>query len=292
MPDNLVLDGVKICSIASGSNGNAYYVEYRDEAIVVDVGVSFRKFFQRMSSRGLDIRKIRAVLISHEHSDHVYGVKGLCHRYQVPAFMSRGTLKGLKIKYRPESGCIKLFETGDTLSVGNFKIHTFAKPHDVEDPCSFRVEVAGVNIGIMTDIGADCQELDTHLSQCHVAFLEANYDEKMLRDGSYPQELKHRIVSGRGHLSNIQSADIVRKLNPPKLHTILLSHISQENNKPELAMAAFEEFKSSRSIRVMSRHEASDLMLVTDSSCKSVPAQIEIPDRLDRPNLQLEFNFQ
>lgn len=281
------MQNVKVCSLASGSNGNIYYIEYGDDAIVVDMGISFRRLKLRAQSRHIDLKKIRAVLVSHEHSDHVYGLPTLCRQTGAVAYMTHGTFIGMRDKYRPTRDLVKFINIGEPLTIGPFNIHSFSKPHDVEDPCSFRIEVAGVNIGVFTDIGKPCKGLEDNLMLCNLVFLESNYDGELLLDGPYPQHLKDRIVSGFGHLSNYQAADIVRQLAPPKLHTIFLSHISHENNTPELALKAFHDLRPKYEIRVMSRDEASDVWAVTPDNATCVPPVIEIPERLDRVPLTI-----
>lgn len=277
---------VKICSLASGSNGNAYYIEAGDESILVDAGISYRQLKNRAKSKGIDIRKIKAIFITHEHSDHVRGLRVLSQNYKFDTYMTHGTALKCREYYLPvrPAKCIKYDEM---VSVGIFNIYCFKKPHDVEEPCSFRIEVKGINIGIFTDIGCICDELCENLAKCHVAFLESNYDEAMLRDGKYPQHLKQRIASNLGHLSNIQAADIVEQVNPQHLHTLILSHLSAENNHPRLAIKAFERFDGKYKIITASRYEAGELMTVDVNSCESSPKAITIPERLDRPT----FNF-
>lgn len=276
------MEELTVCSLASGSNGNIYYIEYCGEAVVVDMGISFRRLKNRAQTRHIDLRKIKAVLVSHEHSDHVYGLPALCRQTGALAYMTRGTFDGMREKYRPEQGSVRFFDIGERLSIGPFVVHSFAKPHDVVEPCSFRVEAGGVSVGVFTDIGAPCAGLDESLCQCHAAFLESNYDPDMLRNGRYPEHLKRRIVSGCGHLSNDQAAETVRRLRPQKLHTIFLSHISQDNNRPDIALKAFEDLAGQYTIRVMSRHEASDIWRITPEGSACVPPVIEIPKRLDR----------
>lgn len=281
------MDDVIVCSLASGSNGNIYYIEYRGNAIAVDMGISFKRLKNRAQTRHVDLRKIRAVLVSHEHSDHVYGLAALCRHVGARAYMTRGTFDGMRIKYRPENDKVTLFSPGEPFAVGDFVVHSFVKPHDVEEPCSFRIEVGGVSVGVFTDIGASCQGLEDNLRLCHMAFLESNYDEDMLRAGRYPEYLKRRIVSGLGHLSNVQAADIVRKVRPPRLHTLFLSHISHDNNRPDIALRAFDDLRAIYTVKVMSRDEASDLWRVGPSGSVRLPPVFDIPARLDRVPLSV-----
>lgn len=283
------MEGVKVCSLASGSNGNVYYIECGDEAMVVDVGVSFRKLKNRAMTRHIDIRKIKYVFISHEHSDHVYGLVGLCKQTGARAFMTQGTWDGMRPKYRPETAQTTIIHIGAPVTAGCFTVHSFAKPHDVIEPCSFRVEAGGVSVGVFTDIGAPCAGLDEQLPLCQLVFLESNYDLPLLKAGRYPERLKQRVISGQGHLSNAQAHDIVSRLSPQKLHAIFLSHISRENNRPDIALATFADMADKYLIKVMSRDEASDIWSVTPDGVRLVPPVLILPERLDRVPIRISF---
>lgn len=268
------MDSVKptiyICSLASGSNGNAYYIGTKDEAILIDCGISYRQVVNRAKSACIDLRKVKAVFITHEHSDHVRGLRVFCQNFNVDCYMTKGTALKCRTFYMPQYPA-KAINYGDVVNVGPFAVHCFEKPHDVEEPCSFRVQVADINIGVFTDIGCSCHGLVENLRECHIAFLESNYDEAMLWAGKYPQYLKQRVASDHGHLSNEQAAAIVRDVNPPHLHTIILSHLSADNNHPRIAHKAFDEFKE-KGINIMhaSRYEAGPLFAITETDCKEI----------------------
>lgn len=257
--------------------------------MVVDVGISFRKLKNRAMTRHVDIRKIKYVFISHEHSDHVYGLAALSRQTGAHVFMTRGTWEGMRDKYRPEPASTTFFKTGEPVVAGPFTVHSFAKPHDVIEPCSFRVEAGGVSIGVFTDIGAPCEGLYEQLPLCQLVFLESNYDLPLLKAGRYPERLKQRVISGKGHLSNAQAHDVVCGVTPLNLHAIFLSHISHENNRPDIALAAFADVADKYLIKVMSRDEASDIWHVTQSGVKLVPPVVVIPERLDRVPLRVSF---
>lgn len=257
--------------------------------MVVDVGISYRKLKNRAMTRHIDLRKIKYVFISHEHSDHVYGLAGLCKQTGAHVFMTRGTWDGMRDKYRPEPSSTTFFKIGTPVTAGPFTVHSFEKPHDVVEPCSFRVEAGGVNIGVFTDIGAPCDGLDEHLPLCQLVFLESNYDLPLLKAGRYPERLKQRVISGHGHLSNAQAHDTVAALTPHNLHAIFLSHISRENNRPDIALAAFADLADKYLIKVMSRDEASDIWQVSTDGVKLVPQVIQIPERLDRVPIRISL---
>ena len=194
---------MKICALASGSNGNAYYIEHQGEAILVDAGISRRQLLQRMKEKKLSISLLKGVFISHEHADHIRGFRVLCDMQKIPGYISNETMHNCRKEWLP--AMLEIFHPGESLKLGNFNIHCFAKSHDAADPCSFRIEAGGINIGVMTDIGVSCENLKQHLSLCHAVFLESNYDEQLLQNGNYPYYLKQRVASNQGHLSNAQA---------------------------------------------------------------------------------------
>jgi len=248
---------IEICALASGSNGNSYYIGNQTEAILVDAGISTRQLLQRFQSRGLDVKKIKAVFLSHEHSDHSRGIQVLSKRHRLTAWMSKHTYYALSHTYRPMY--VELFEPGESVQIGSFQVHSFLKNHDAAEPCSFRVESGGKSVGVFTDIGEPCEKVRTAVKQCHAVFIESNYDEKMLWEGSYPWPLKKRVASGVGHLSNIQALELMLQESHPELECMFLSHLSQENNTPALAYSVFEPFHQKTAVKLTSRFEASEV---------------------------------
>ncbi|MCT4647430.1 MAG: MBL fold metallo-hydrolase [Carboxylicivirga sp.] len=251
---------IKVCAIASGSNGNCYYIGTEKEAILVDAGISRRQVMKRMKELRLDISKVKAVFISHEHSDHIKGLRVLCDMHGIDAYLTRDTLQKAHRNYHPKTAHV--FVAGDSIKVGSFLVHSFAKKHDAIDPTSFRVEVEGQSIGVMTDIGLACDNTKEHLAQCDIVFLESNYDEQLLEEGPYPYYLKQRVKSDHGHLSNKQAVELVEQLKDSKLKTIYLSHISADNNRVELAMKAFGHLSSKYSILPTNRYAPSEIVTI------------------------------
>lgn len=242
---------IELCAIASGSNGNCYYIGTEDEAILIDVGINRKQVLLRMEEMGLDPRKVKGVFISHEHADHTRGIRVLSKALKVPAYMTKGTFDNTWNPNRP--GLYGLFEPGRPVKLGAFMIHPFLKNHDAANPCSFTVEVEGKYIGVMTDIGSTCERVHNHFNICDAVFLESNYDEDMLNNGNYPYHLKQRVISDVGHLSNEQAKQLVIDHAGDKLEHIILSHLSGENNTPELASEAFSSLKEKYSIHLTSR---------------------------------------
>ena len=248
---------LEICAIASGSNGNCYYIGNEKDAVLIDAGISCKQIVKRMAARGLDIEKIKAVFITHEHSDHLRGARVTAKKLRVPVYMTAKTYVASYNNLKPDYP--RFFEPGDVTEVGLFKIHSFLKNHDASDPCSFRVEYSGKNIGIFTDIGEPCENVKLHLQKCDALFLETNYDETMLREGRYPYYLKQRILSDFGHLSNLQALKLLQEFAGLNLKHVFLSHLSAENNTPEIAFETLKVLQNKYELRLTSRFDAADV---------------------------------
>lgn len=242
---------VEICALASGSNGNCYYIGNEQDAVLIDAGISCKQILIRIGEAGLDASRIRGIVISHEHTDHVSGVRVLSKKLGIPAWFSQGTYNALRETEQPER--YHIFDPEKPFLIGTFKIHPFLKNHDAAEPCSFRIEHDDWHIGVFTDIGEPCDRLKHHLRKCHALFLETNYDERMLWDGPYPYILKRRVASSHGHLSNDQAFDLVRDHAGPELVHIFLSHLSGENNRPELAEEKFKPLSDRFKVSLTSR---------------------------------------
>lgn len=253
---------IQFCALASGSNGNCYYVGNETEAVLIDAGISRRQVLKRMKEAKLNMNKVKAVFITHEHSDHIRGFRVVADMHELEAYISKGTLGKTRIDRQPSK--VNAFEPGDSIQVGDIVVHSFAKKHDAVDPVSFRVELNGKSVGVMTDIGAACSNVKEHIKQCDAVFLESNYDEDLLRDGPYPAHLKSRVKSDHGHLSNEQALKLVERLNGAPLKTILLSHISADNNRPDIALKAFQNVSDRFDIHATSRYTASEVFTMDD----------------------------
>jgi phosphoribosyl 1,2-cyclic phosphodiesterase len=251
---------LEICALASGSNGNCYYIGNDDEALLIDAGLSARQLQLRFLEKGIDEAKVKAILITHEHADHARGARVLSKRLQIPVYITKKTFLALSKATRPADPV--WFEPNESFAVGRFEVHSFAKQHDAVDACSFRIGYAGRSIGVMTDIGEACERVKEHFSQCHAVFLESNYDEEMLRNGPYPYYLKERVASGRGHLSNVQAFELANEFAGEQLQAIFLSHLSGENNTPELAGAVFNSLRSRFRVELTSRHQPTALFFI------------------------------
>jgi phosphoribosyl 1,2-cyclic phosphodiesterase len=244
-----------IASLNSGSNGNCYYIGNETDAVLIDAGLSCRETEIRMKALGLDVAKLRAVFISHEHTDHTKGLQVLSKKWDLPVYISHETLlfSGLRI----EKDLIRDLKPFAEITIRGISVTGFPKHHDAADPLSFIITSGEATVGVFTDIGQVCPELRKHFRKCNAAFLEANYDEKMLDEGNYPVHLKRRIRGGKGHLSNTEALDLYCRYKPAGLSHLLLSHLSKNNNCPELVKDLFETHAGATKIIVASRYEAS-----------------------------------
>jgi phosphoribosyl 1,2-cyclic phosphodiesterase len=246
-----------ISSINSGSNGNCYYVGNHREAVLIDAGISCRETERRMKRAGLNIQKVKAIFISHEHSDHIRGVEVLSKKYQLPVYITAPTLKNSRLKI--PGSLIRTFNAYQAEMIGDLAVVPFPKFHDAADPFSFIVKGNGVRIGVLTDIGSACEHVVKNFAKCHAAFLEANYDDEMLEKGHYPYYLKKRIRSDHGHLSNAQALELFMKHRHENLSHLLLSHLSKENNRPKLVEELFLKHAGNTTIVVASRDKESEV---------------------------------
>ena len=253
-----------ITSLNSGSNGNCYYIGNETDAVLIDAGISCRETEKRMKRLGLNIKKVKAIFISHEHNDHIKGLITLSKKYQLPVYITQGTHKQAKI--RLEKDLIYRFKADEPVTIGNLSVTAFSKFHDAGDPHSFTVSSETVTIGVFTDLGRACTQLVRHFKKCHAAFLEANYDEEMLMNGSYPYHLKKRISNGHGHLSNTESLDLFRKHRPSFMSHLILSHLSENNNDPVLVKALFSSYSKGTEIVIASRYEETEVFCISDNS--------------------------
>ncbi|RYF87194.1 MAG: MBL fold metallo-hydrolase [Chitinophagaceae bacterium] len=254
---------LQIASLNSGSNGNAYYVGNQTDAVLVDAGLSCKELESRMQAIGLSMHKVKALFISHEHTDHVKGVNVLAKKYALPVYISKGTYDNSRLRLHASQ--LQWLKEDATTNISGLNIKAFSKKHDAREPYSFTIEYNNITVGVFTDIGIACENLIHHFKQCHAAFLESNYDEAMLESGRYPWVLKQRIRGGYGHLSNKQALDVFINHRPEFMSHLLLSHLSKDNNCPKLVQQLFEQHAQQTKIVVASRYEASPLFHVSNN---------------------------
>jgi phosphoribosyl 1,2-cyclic phosphodiesterase len=251
----MVCNDLHIASLNSGSNGNCYYVGNENEAILVDAGLSCRETEKRMLRLGLSLAKVKAIFISHEHTDHVKGLCNLASKYNLPVYITPGTLMGCRFSLKQD---LIHYISGHTVThIGSLEIIGFPKLHDASEPFSFLITCGTTKVGVFTDLGNACEHLIHYFKQCSAAFLEANYDDELLNKSAYPYFLKRRITGGRGHLSNKQALDLFVTHKPSYMTHLLLAHLSKDNNCPELVNDLFARHAGDTQIVVASRNEES-----------------------------------
>ncbi|MBK7309965.1 MAG: MBL fold metallo-hydrolase [Sphingobacteriaceae bacterium] len=262
-------------SLNSGSNGNCYYVGNSNEAVLIDAGISCRETENRMARLGLNINSVKAIFISHEHNDHIKGVKVLSKKYKIPVYITESTMHSGRLIFNKE--LVNDFKPHETISIGNLQVIPFPKLHDAADPYSFVVKHEEVCVGVMTDIGSNCKHVINYFKQCHAVYLEANYDAMMLETGHYPIYLKRRISGDKGHLSNEQAVELFTKHRAPFLSHVFLSHLSKENNDAQIATAAFEEHRGNIEVIVASRYKETRVFHITGNGLINPAEEPNLP---------------
>ena len=225
-----------VCVLASGSKGNAIHVSDGQTAFLIDAGLSGVEIERRLGSRGLAPDRLQAIIVSHEHADHINGVGVLSRRYRLPVYLNRKTAGAAKRIGRLH--CVNTFDCGTVFHIDNLHIHPFSLSHDAEDPAGFTVKTNGIKIGLATDLGVVTAMVTEHLKGCRALILEANHDTRMLIEGPYPWPLKQRIQSRLGHLSNTDSRQLLCDVAHADLEHVILAHLSETNNTPDTALNA------------------------------------------------------
>ncbi len=229
---------IDLCSIASGSSGNSIYIGSDRTHILVDAGISKKRIVSGLESFGIKGEELDGIFVTHEHNDHIKGLGVMARKYEVPIYGTKGTIAAIK-----NSSCIgevpeDLFrevEADADIAVGDLTIHPFKISHDAAQPVAYRVACGDRQVAVATDMGMYDDYIVDNLSGVNILLLEANHDVKMLEVGPYPYYLKKRILGDKGHLSNELSGRLLCKLLHKDLKEIILGHLSQENNYPELA---------------------------------------------------------
>jgi phosphoribosyl 1,2-cyclic phosphodiesterase len=273
-----------VASLNSGSNGNCYYVGNQDEAVLIDGGISCRETERRLKRLELLIRKVKGIFVTHEHADHIYGVSQLSKKYQLPVYITERTLKNGRLRLK-ESLAIP-FQAYEPIPIGHLTVTAFPKFHDASDPHSFMVSSDTVNVGVFTDIGIPCEHVIRNFEQCHAAFLESNYDERMLETGLYPIHLKNRIRDGQGHLSNTQAVELFIHHKPSYMTHLFLSHLSANNNSPRIVKPLFDRHAGRTEIIIAPRHRETKLYHIRNLTGHAL-RPISTPEPASRLQLEL-----
>lgn len=253
---------LSVCVLASGSRGNATYLSDGHSTILIDAGLSGVEIQRRMAAKGLDPSSLSAILVSHEHSDHIQGVGVLSRRFGLPVYINDGTRKASGTALGKLSA-VHPFNCGQSFSIGDLTIHPFSISHDAEDPSGFTIAGSQAKVGVATDLGIATGVVRTHLEACNILVLEANHDAQMLIDGPYPWPLKQRIRGRSGHLSNDDTASLIETIRHDRLAHVILAHLSEENNTPEKARQAVHSVLNGAQVNLQVASQTAGSRLVT-----------------------------
>lgn len=231
---------IGLCPLASGSKGNAIYIGTPCSKILIDVGISVKDLMHRLSSIDVDIEQLDAVLLTHEHIDHIRGLSALVRKKNIPVFANIETAKAVAALVKAPLK-FKIFSTGDPFTIGDIGIHPFTVSHDAMDPVAFALQIDGIKIGICADLGFVSSSVLHMLQYCHYLYIEANHKPSMVHACARPLIYKQRVLSRLGHLSNEEAADVIDAVYHDRLRHIYLAHLSSECNHPDVALHTVRE---------------------------------------------------
>ncbi len=256
---------ITICMLSSGSKGNSIYISDGITSVLIDAGLSGVEIERRMKSKGLSPENLDAIIVSHEHADHIHGVGVLSRRFAVPVYLSHKTYKAAS-PFLGRIEVVRTFECGMNFKINDISFHPFSISHDAEDTAGFTISQNSTKIGIATDLGIATAMVKEHLKKCSVLILEANHDPDMLANGPYPWPLKQRIKSRTGHLSNEQSKALLQEIQHDDLEHVILSHISETNNTPQKAVSVVGQAITCCGARldVAGQYEAGNIILLPE----------------------------
>lgn len=223
------------CPLASGSKGNCIYVGTKSTKILIDAGISTKMIKERLAEIGVDLSEIDAILVSHEHSDHIAGLKVLSLKYGIPIIANQLTAKAI-CEYLRETPRFKIFLTGEPFAFGDMQIHPFSVQHDAVDPVAFTIAFDALKIGVCTDLGFVTTLVSSHLANCNLLFVEANHKPEMVHASNRPMVYKQRVLGRTGHLSNEACGELLSHVAHDALKQVYLAHLSSECNTPEVAL--------------------------------------------------------
>lgn len=252
---------IKFCSLYSGSSGNSLFVSSGQTKILIDAGLSAKRIISALCSIGESPDELSAILITHEHSDHIKGAGIMSRKFKTPIYANNNTWQAMDKALGHVDECNRqCFENGCEFGIGDIGVRAFSIPHDASDPVGFNFFAGGKKISTATDIGHMNKELLENLEDSDLLLLESNHDVEMLRVGPYPWHLKKRIMGDRGHLSNEMASKVVAYLAEKGTQKFMLGHLSRENNFPELAYQTVSNKLSEKSI-VIGRDILLDVVL-------------------------------
>lgn len=236
--------GVRVAILGSGSKGNSTLIATEKTRLLVDAGLSRRETYARLAAMGERSQRFHAVVISHEHTDHLSGLRTLAIDLKCPVYISPATRDAIRWGSRIRAS--EPFEAGRKFSIGDIEITPFSVPHDAVDPVAFTFEAEGIKIGLVTDLGYIPKVVKQHVLGCHCLVFESNHDLEMLKVGPYPWFVKQRVMSRHGHLSNHSTARFLAEDYDGRAQVLVLAHLSQTNNHPEIARLTAQQALAQR----------------------------------------------
>jgi len=256
-----LMDKLRFQSFGSGSSGNCYFIGNASTGILIDAGIGVRSIRKCLRNLGLDFENIWGVFVTHDHADHIKAVGPLGEKHHIPVYTTRKVHEGIQRSY-----CVteklytskKYIEKHETVEVGEFRVTAFPVSHDSTDSVGYTIEYKEKRFTFATDLGYVCEHAAKHLTQADFLVLEANYDEQMMKQGSYPIHLQNRITANTGHLSNEQAGVFLASNYNERMKHIFLCHLSRENNLPELAYTTIQNHLDEKHIVV-----GKDVQLIT-----------------------------
>ncbi len=236
---------VRVCVLGSGSRGNSTLVATEKTRLLIDAGLSRKETYARLTAVGERTDAFNAIVISHEHNDHILGLRVLALDLNVPVYISPATRQA--ITWDAKISSFEQFTPGEKFTIGDFEITPFSIPHDAVDPVAFTLEAEGIRIGLVTDLGYVPEVVKQRVRGCHCLIFESNHDLEMLKVGPYPWHVKQRLMSRHGHLSNRTTAEFLGEDFDGQAQVLVLAHLSEINNHPEIARLSALEVLEQRS---------------------------------------------
>lgn len=237
------------CPLGSGSKGNCTYLGTDNTKVLIDAGLSAKGIVSRLQEINVDIADIDAILITHEHTDHIQGLKVLAYKMGIPVFANAETAKGIVDTFH-DCPKFKIFSTGETFEFGDLEIHPFSVQHDTVDPVAFTIRTGSLKLGFCTDLGFVTSLVSNHLSECDYLYLEANHQPSMVHSSARPMIYKQRVLGRNGHLSNEACGQLLSQVAHPHLKHVHLAHLSSECNTPEVAIQVVKSILAEKGLNI------------------------------------------